>query len=266
MKRAIVIGAQGFVGSAFVRCLKQRPLEVIEVTRQSYARHAGTGADVVIQAACNSRKYLADEDPVGEFDSSVRLCLQALKDFPTPLNVHISSADVYADLANPCATSEESPIDAGRISHYGLHKLLAEELVRHYAGRWLIARLAGMVGPGLRKNPVFDVLNDRPLRIHPDSQYQFAATDLVAETVWRLVEAGEANQVFNVCGRGLVSPRQVAELAGRKLDLSLVPSDARPRIMDVNIGKISRRAEVPLSLDTVRAFVAGYPAAKPVPA
>ena len=30
---------------------------------------------------------------------------------------------------------------------------------RRHAPRWLIVRLAGMVGPGLKKNPVFDVLH-----------------------------------------------------------------------------------------------------------
>ena len=145
----------------------------------------------------------------------------------------------------PAPLLKSRPIDVCRISNYGLHKLLAEELVRHYASRWLIVRLAGMVGPELRKNPVFDVLNHQPLRIHPDSQYQFAATDLIAERVWRLMEAGEADQVFNVCGRGLVSPRQIAGLAGRKLDLSRLGPDARPRVVNVNIGKVSRRFEMP---------------------
>jgi nucleoside-diphosphate-sugar epimerase len=255
VRRVVVIGAQGFVGSAFVRHLKQHPLELIEVTRQNFAERAGIGADVVIQAACNSKKYLADEDPVLDFDLSVTHCLRTLRSFPASLHLHISSADVYADLANPSVTSEASPIDTVNVSNYGLHKLMAEELVRHYASRWLIVRLAGMVGPGLRKNPVFDVLHDRPLRIHPDSQYQFAPTDLIAETVWRLAEGGETNQVFNVCGRGFVSPRRIAELAGRKLDLSLLPADARPRVVDINIGKISRRFEMPLSSETVSAFV-----------
>ena len=192
MNRAVVVGARGFVGSAFVRYLKQRPIELIEVTSQNYPEHAGCAADVVIQAACNSRKYLADQDPVAEFELSVTHCLRTLRDFPAALHVHISSVDVYADLANPAANTEESSIDVARISKYGLHKLLAEELVRHYASRWLIVRLAGMVGPGLRKNPVFDVLNNQPLRIHPDSQYQFATTDIVAERVWHLVEGGGA--------------------------------------------------------------------------
>ena len=256
MRRVVVIGAQGFVGSAFVRHLKERPLELIEVTRQNYAERAGIRADVVIQAACNSRKYLADNDPVAEFDLSVTHCLRGLKDFPAALHVHISSVDVYAELAHPSGNTEESPVDVTRSSHYGLHKLLAEELVRHYADRWLIMRLAGMVGPGLRKNPVFDVLNNQPLRIHPDSQYQFAATDIVAERVWRLVEAGEVNQVFNVCGRGLVSPRQIAELAGRKLDLSALEAGAQPRIVDINIHKVSRRFEMPPTLEAVREFIA----------
>ena len=255
MKRVVVIGAHGFVGSAFVRYLKQFPIELIEVTRQNYPERASCQADVVIQASCNSRKYLADDDPVAELDLSVAHCLRTLRSFPAPLHVHISSADVYADLANPGATTEDSPIDLAKISNYGLHKLLAEELVRHYADCWLIVRLAGMLGPGLRKNPVFDILNNQPLRIHPDSRYQFASTDVVAERVWRLVVGGEVKQVFNLCGRGMASPRQIAELASRKLDLSFLDANAQPRVVDINIHKASRCFEMPATIDTVRAFI-----------
>src|SRR5262249_9340819 len=140
-------------------------------------------------------------------------------------------------------------------SHYGFHKLLAEQLVRHYARRWLIVRLAGMVGPGLRKNPGYDIIQDLPLRIHPDSRYQFMSTDDAARIVWALVERGLEGQVFNVCGTGLVSPREIASLAGRRLDLSRHDPDVGPRIVHASTEKIARVMPPPDSYQSVAEFL-----------
>ena len=254
--RVTLIGAQGFVGSAFARLLKSRKgIELTEVTRQNYARLSGARSDIVIDAAGNSLKFLADREPVKEFDGSVAHRLRTLFDFPAEFHLHISSADVYSDLTSPERTREDSAIDLARTSHYGMHKLLAEQLVRHYAKRWLIVRLAGMVGPGLKKNPVFDILNGHPLRISPDSQYQFIHTDDVARIGWSLFEAGGADEIFNVCGEGLISPRAIAELAGREMNLTLLPAHEQPRVVNVALDKIKRRVALTKTVETIKEFV-----------
>ena len=151
-----VIGANGFVGSAFARLLKNQPgIKLTEVTRETYAEWRGRESDVLIEAAGNSKKFLADQNPAAEFEASVTHRLRTLLDFPARLHLHISSVDVYNDLTSPATTREDSPVDISRSSRYGAHKFLAEQLVRQYASRWLIVRFAGMVGPGLRKNPVY---------------------------------------------------------------------------------------------------------------
>ena len=254
--RATVIGANGFVGSAFVRHLRKKQIDVRAVTRETYAAMAGAESDVVIDASGNSTKYLADRDPAADFERSVLHRVRTLRDFPAALHVHVSSVDVYDDLRSPETTREDSPITAEGSSHYGFHKALAEDVVRHYAPRWLIVRLAGMVGPGLRKNPVFDILSGAPLRIHPDSRYQFAATDDVALAVWSLVEKNFANEIFNVCGSGLISPREIAAIAGRELNLSAVDPAAVPRVVDASIAKIQRVVPMPKTVDAIRSYVA----------
>jgi nucleoside-diphosphate-sugar epimerase len=255
--RVTLIGAEGFVGSGFARNLPQRGVELIAVSRSTYALHAGSPSDVVIEAACNSKKFLAENQPFDEFDLSVTHRLRTLRDFPAPLHVHISSVDVYSDLSSPATTREASASAAGpeNPSHYGFHKLLAEQLVRHHAKTWLIIRLAGMVGPGLRKNPVYDILHGQPLRIHPDSQYQFMHTDNVAECVWTLVEHGITNEIFNVCGAGLISPREISRMIGTTLDLSQLGPDAKPRIVDVGTSKIEAIVPMPATHSAVAGFI-----------
>jgi len=254
--RVVIIGAEGFVGSAFVRLLaRNEDVQLSKVVVDNYEEMRGTRSDVVIEAACNSRKFLADDDPASDFEFSVGHRIRTLLDFPSDLHVHLSSVDVYSDLGCPETTTEGYPIDLRGVSNYGFHKLLAEECVQHYARRWLIVRLAGMVGPGLRKNPVFDVLSGRPLWIHPDSQYQFMLTDDVARVTLALIEAGQVNKVFNVCGDGLITPRVIAKMAGRSLDLNSNLKESTPRIVHINIGKVSQFAKVPNTTETLREFL-----------
>jgi nucleoside-diphosphate-sugar epimerase len=254
--RVTIIGAEGFVGSAFVRLLQSRPrMEVACVTRRSYEQFAGKHSDVVIEAACNSKKFLADENPLVEFEASVTHRLKTLLQFPATLHIHISSVDVYSDLTSPKTTGEDAAIDLRRASRYGVHKYLAERLVQHHAQRWLILRLAGMVGPGLRKNPVFDILNGNPLRVHPDSRYQYMNTDDVARIGWALAEKETAGEIFNLCGSGLISMQEIAEIAGKPMKLSAVARDAVPRIVEADNSKLKRLFELPKTTETLRRFL-----------
>ncbi len=230
---------------------------MVGVTRDNYVQHAGQASDLVIDASCNSRKYLADDNPVEEFQQSVAHRMRTLHDFRAPLQVHVSSVDVYDRLDSYDTTHEDSPAGGRESSHYGHHKYLTEQLVQHYAPEWLILRLSGMVGPGMRKNPVFDITDGKPLRIHPESQYQFMHTGDVVRIAWRLVEERAFGEVFNFAGTGLISPRRIAELAGLPLDLHLVPADATPRIVAVDTSKLRRRVgAVPETEATVAAFCA----------
>jgi nucleoside-diphosphate-sugar epimerase len=258
--RVTVIGANGFVGSAFVRLLQQRrDVELICITRENFETAPVCHSEVVIEAACNSKKFLSDRDPLGEFELSVTHRLKSLLRFPADVQVHVSSVDVYGDLTSPATTREDTPPDFKGVSRYGLHKLLAEQLVRHNAPQWLILRLAGMVGPGLRKNPVYDILNGQPLRIHPDSRYQYMNTDAAAATAWKLVEQQVRGEIFNICGYGVMSMREIATLAGRKLDLSAVPADAVPRVVEADNEKVRRLFPIPETRQALESFFAGYP-------
>jgi hypothetical protein len=55
-----------------------------------------------------------------------------------------------------------------------LHRRLLEKFVEKHFARHLIVRLPGLVGPGLRKNVIFDFLNDNNLKaIDSRGSFQF---------------------------------------------------------------------------------------------
>lgn len=255
MKTLAVVGANGFVGSAFVRQGMAAGFEVTPITRENYPSFVGQAFDVVVDAAANSRKYVADANPKEDFRLSVEHRLNTLMDFRARTHLHVSSVDVYDDLTSPETTREDRLIDVSRTSRYGFHKLLAEELVRHYASDWLIVRLAGMVGAGLKKNPVFDILNGLPLRIHPDSRYQFMLTDDVARTALALLARAATRETFNICGRGLISPRDIATLCGLTIEESPESGLLPPRVVDIDLSKTTAVNPLPETSSTLLRFL-----------
>ncbi|HEX5447318.1 MAG TPA: NAD(P)-dependent oxidoreductase, partial [Pirellulales bacterium] len=173
-------------------------------------------------------------------------------DFKFDRYVYLSTVDVYPDCSPVAATSENTPLDPAAQSAYGFHKHLAEQCVRHAARQWLILRLGGFVGPGMWKNPIHDILQGGPLWLDPASQLQFLHTDDAAELALRLVDAGGEREIFNFCGKAAVSLAEVIETAGG--DVSVKPGSPRVHY-EVDISKLSARAEVPETRATVLDFV-----------
>jgi nucleoside-diphosphate-sugar epimerase len=258
----LILGGRGLVGSAFTRFCARAGFRSLVVGRAEYAAMAGRSCDILVNANGNSSKPMAAREPLAEFDASVRSVRASLADFRFRKYVHISSCDVYPDCSSPAFTGEEQPPDPARQSPYGFHKHLAEQCVMHGASDWLIFRCGGFVGPGLRKNAIFDILHGGPLFLDPESELQFLHTDRAAEIVFRLVEQGLSREVFNLCGRGLVRLAEVAAVAPGPVPVK--PGSPRVRY-EVSIDKISRRLEIPATraavLDWVRAELAARGAA-----
>jgi nucleoside-diphosphate-sugar epimerase len=199
-----VLGGEGFVGSAYARLLLELDEPFIAVTRANYGSLRGSPCDVLINANGNSRKFVATRDPLRDFDASVRSVAASLEDFKAQRYVFLSSGDVYSDTSGPEATREDAPIDLTRVSRYGLHKYLAEQLVRSVHPAWLVVRMGGFVGPGLKKNAIFDMLAGDPVWLSPESELQFISTDSAARLVWGLVRSGVQREVVNLGAEGLL--------------------------------------------------------------
>jgi nucleoside-diphosphate-sugar epimerase len=247
-----VLGGEGFVGSAIARAAAARH-DVAAITRRNYEQFRGRACDLLINANGNSKKFLAERDAPAEFDASVASVLRSLLDFPCRRYVFLSSIDVYPRVDSPRFNRETAQIDPAQLSRYGLHKYLAEQLVRKYAARWLICRLGGMVGEGLWKNSIYDILHDQPLRVHAESEYQFMNTGDVAKIIFTLLRKQPENDVFNVCGEGCISLAEVARLAGKSPPQYAVDEPRKERY-EVNNDKLKSNVLTPKTVATVHKF------------
>jgi nucleoside-diphosphate-sugar epimerase len=248
-----IVGGKGFLGSAFVRYCNAQNLPHTVIELDNYGQYVGANCDVLINANGNSKKYLAQQDPLAEFDLSVRSVYASLQDFKCGLYIYLSSCDVYPDSTAPETSKEDLVIDPTRQTTYGFHKYLAEQCVRKWSKTWLILRLGGFVGPGLRKNAIYDLLRGDPLWVDPASEFQYMHTDDLPQIALSLAQDRTAlNEVFNVTGMGVISPAEAARL----LD---VPVRARPGSPQVRyeacLQKLASRTVVPSTRLSVERFL-----------
>ncbi len=247
-----IIGGNGFVGSGMVRQCERRGLSCQVITRSNFDQFCGTSCELLINANGNSKKYMADREPLWEFDASVRSVHQYLTQIHAEKYIQLSSCDVYPDCSNPNATAETIPIDVSRQSAYGFHKYLAELCVQHFAKKWLIFRMGGFVGQGLKKNAVFDILHGGTLWLDEESELQFLSTDTAAEIILDLAFSEHTNEVFNLCGDGTVALKEIIKVSGSKACSQ--PNAPRVRY-EANIDKLKEIHSVETSRTAVFSFV-----------
>ena len=254
MKTCLVVGAQGFIGSALAAEAAARGYALTAVDLDNYAECRGTEADLLINAAGNSRKFIDERDPVKGYELSVASVMHVLHDFRYGVYVQLSSGAIYPREDDPRLNREDAPLPPADMSRYGFHKWLAEQLVRQYAPRHLILRMGGFVGPRLRKNAVYDLLAGRPLFVHPDSEFQYMDTRDLARAVFALAERPDVPpSPLNVSALGVASVRQIAEWAG----VSVPPdADRQPRTRaELNVERAGQLLPLPDTATTLRTFI-----------
>lgn len=250
--KIIIIGGEGFVGSAYSRFCQQNNLDFLVINRSNYQENIGRECDLLINANGNSKKFLAKDNPLLEFDESVRSVRRSIVDFPSKKYIFLSSCDVYPDCSTPESTKEDTIIDITQQSPYGFHKYLAEQCVRHCHPDWLIFRMGGFVGEGLKKNAIFDILYGDKLWLHPESQLQYIDTDSASEAVMKIISQGYTQEIFNLCGDGLIKLQDVIDRTQRKISLN---GDTPPVCYQVSIDKIQTIVNIPSTHDTVMEFL-----------
>ena len=247
-----IVGGNGFVGSAVVRQCKQRKLTYRIVTRDNFEQFAGSSCAVLINANGNSKKFMADREPLWEFDASVRSVCQYLTQIQAEKYIQLSSCDVYPDCSHPEQTKEDQPIAVDRQCTYGFHKYLAELCVQHYAKKWLILRMGGFVGPGLKKNAVYDILHGGPLWLEEGSELQFISTDAAAGIILDLALSEHTHEILNLCGDGTIKIRDIMQAF--KCSVAQKPDTPRVRY-EVNIDRLRQICTVEKTQDAVFSFL-----------
>jgi nucleoside-diphosphate-sugar epimerase len=180
---------------------------------------------------------------------NVKTTLATLFDFKIDKYVYISSVDVYNDVSNPANNHEDVAIRPEKLSNYGFDKYLGELVVKKYAQKWLIFRCGGMVGEGLKKNPIYDMIYLKKLFVHPKSSFQFINTADVANIIESLME--QDNEIFNVCGKGVI----ILESILKYFSINLYQYGEKIEHYEINTAKIDQLVNLKTTSDTVLSFI-----------
>lgn len=151
MKNAL-IGFSGFVGSTLLKQAKfdalYRSTNINEIEGKTF--------DIVVCAGAPAQKWMANREPVAD-QQKIEGLISHLKTIACKTFILISTVDVFK---SPIGVDEDTLIDETNLHAYGLHRRLLEKFVENHFPNHLIVRLPGLVGPGLRKNIIFDFLNN----------------------------------------------------------------------------------------------------------
>ena len=150
-----LIGFSGFVGSMLLKQARfeslYRSTNICDIEGQSF--------DTVVCAGAPAQKWIANREP--EVDrQKIDGLIAHLKTIHCKTFILISTVDVFN---SPIGVDEFTSVDESGLHAYGLHRRLLEKFVESHFPSYLIVRLPGLIGPGLRKNVIFDFLNDNNL-------------------------------------------------------------------------------------------------------
>jgi dTDP-4-dehydrorhamnose reductase len=164
-----LIGATGFIGTTLRR---QRPFDRL-FSSANIGESSGAAFQLVVCAAAPAQKWIANREPDADLGNIERL-VRSLREIRCHQFVLVSTVDVFVD---PDGVTEESPAVEEGLHPYGRNRLQLEKRVREMFPRALIVRLPGLVGPGLRKNVIYDFLNGNNLQaIDRRGVFQFYPT------------------------------------------------------------------------------------------
>lgn len=213
-----LIGHSGFVGSTLLRQTRFDAL----YRSTNIGEIAGRSFDTVVCAGAPAQKWIANRDPEGD-RRAIEGLISWLGKMACETFVLVSTVDVFA---NPIGVDESSPVDEPGLHAYGLHRRMLERFVEQRFARHVIVRLPGLIGPGLRKNALFDLHNDNNVAaIDSRGVFQFYPT----VNLW--YDIGIARRAGLTLVHLTAEPTSIGECAaqgfGRPFDQALTPSPAR---------------------------------------
>lgn len=161
-----LIGHTGFVGTTLKKQhhfdFLYRSTDIQDIANQDF--------QLLVCAGAPAKKWLANQRP-DEDRASIQKLMDALESVRSDKFILISTVDVFLD---PQGVDEESCVDTAGLHPYGLHRRELEQFVTQQFPSALIIRLPGLVGPGLRKNIIYDLHNQNDLlKVDSRGVFQF---------------------------------------------------------------------------------------------
>lgn len=212
MSKAI-IGYTGFVGANLV---KQQSFDDF-FNSSNIDKIAGKRYEQIICAGVSAVKWLANREPVKDREN-IQSLITHLKQVKTDKLILISTVDVYPV---PIDVDENTVINSEDCEPYGKHRLELERVIKNEFNT-VIVRLPGLFGSGLKKNIIYDFLNNNDVeKINPNGSFQFYSLEHLTKDI--NIALSNNLQLLNISSE----PISVQEVAKVCLGYELAESDSK---------------------------------------
>lgn len=267
MKKVIVTGANGFIGSSLIKKLIANNVEVVAVDI-TFAGDRLPSSDLIIKVESGVDTDLVEKIPAGNYDAFYHLAWRGVNgaDKVDPL-VQLANIQMAVDCANICKQMDvKKLLCAGTVAEnatfslpnlektsggmmYGVAKhacrLILEDYSKNIGQQFVWMQFSNIYGVGNKTGNLVsytlgELLAGREATFGPALQpYDFIYVDDLIEAVYRL-GASETKKVFYYIGSG--SPRilndyllRIGELAGcaDKVCIGIRPDDGIKYTLDM---------------------------------
>jgi nucleoside-diphosphate-sugar epimerase len=220
--KTALIGFTGFVGGNLE---KQNTFDDL-YNSKNIAEIEGKEYDLIISAANRAEMWRINQEPEVDL-AEIEEFISHIRKVKVQKFVLISTVGVYKD---PNGANEDTPVNTDGLSPYGLNRYYLEEFCRENFDTTII-RLPGLFGEGLKKNVIFDLLNDNNTdRIHKDGVYQYYNLG----NIWKDIQTALNNNLRLV---NLAVPPVSTEEVARECfatEFTNTPSDIKPGVWDMH--------------------------------
>lgn len=163
--RLLVTGASGFVGGRLEERARAAGHEVVGIGRRRLERDGYHSVDLgrttaeelpqlpwrpdaVVHCAARATPYAPRKDYERDNIDATRAVVAWCQRLGSPRLVHVSSSSVLYRDGDQLDLTEDAPVGPRFTNDYARTKAASEEIVRGYAGSWVIARPRAVFGPG----------------------------------------------------------------------------------------------------------------------
>lgn len=239
MKKVLLIGGEGFIGSRFKELTSKKILPDnfydcttwdiksdqninLDIPRGKINRVGNTPYtyDTVIYLAARPNLASVLQSPKDAYRTATQGLSRAIRQYQDTHFIFISSSMVYGNWTKE-SMSEDDACSPNNI--YGTLKLLSEHIVKQFHNNYTIVRPSAVYGYGDNKKRLTQlfinkILNNKPITLKgADNLFDFTHVDDVVQVLYGICEKGANNDIYNAtCGEAHTL-RDYTELLYKKL-------------------------------------------------
>ena len=210
-----LIGSTGFVGGHL-----QKDFEFThKYNRANISEIQGLKTDLLICAGLPAEKWKANSDPGADWSNMANLA-QCISLVTAEKAILISTIDVYQP---PVDVTEDDKPNFNGEGAYGRNRAWFETFFASQFSNTVIIRLPGLFSSNLKKNFIYDLINNRSdlvSNVHQESKFQFY--DI--QSIWKIIDKCEEKNIslLNVATEP-VSAQEIANI----FDIELTGSQGK---------------------------------------